>query len=126
MKSPLGKYLLLQLPGWGACALVLPWLWSRGMLSGPIALGIGIFWVVKDLVLYPLLRSAYEPPGPIGAEALVGETAVVQRRLEPAGMVRLRAEIWSAEALGDIPVEVGSEVRVERAEGLRLFVRPTL
>lgn len=121
--SPFVKYVLLQLPGWTAAVAVMAWLWSRGTVSGVVAvLAVGI-WVVKDFVLYPWLRIAYEPPRPSGVEALIGETAIVRRRLTPTGMVRIRGEIWRAEAVDSEPVEAGTEVRVERAEGLRLFVR---
>lgn len=56
-----------------------------------------------------------------GREGLVGERGVVWRRIDTEGHVRIHGEIWSARA--DEPVEVGQEVEVVDAEGLKLKVR---
>jgi membrane protein implicated in regulation of membrane protease activity len=58
-----------------------------------------------------------------GAEAMVGETAVVVERCDPEGTVRLRGEIWRARCgAGARP---GQRVRIGSVDGLTLEVSPT-
>lgn len=58
----------------------------------------------------------------VGAETLVGRTAVVVRPLAPRGQVRLDGELWEARSAED--VQPGSEVVVTGLEGLVLEVEP--
>ena len=58
----------------------------------------------------------------VGAETLVGRTAVVVRPLAPRGQVRLDGELWEARAAED--VQPGAEVVVKALEGLVLEVEP--
>ncbi|HEX6725482.1 MAG TPA: NfeD family protein [Gaiella sp.] len=58
----------------------------------------------------------------VGAETLVGRTAVVVRALSPRGQVRLDGEIWEARA--DAEVAPGGEVVVTAVDGLVLEVEP--
>ena len=58
----------------------------------------------------------------VGAETLVGRTAVVVRPLAPHGQVRLDGELWEARAVGDVPP--GAEVVVTGLDGLVLDVEP--
>jgi membrane protein implicated in regulation of membrane protease activity len=120
----LGKYLLFQLPGWavvsaGAFAAH-RWLGLDGWLGA----GAVAAWMLKDAVLYPFVREAYEvdPRGP-GAH-LEGRLAVAEDDLAPVGTVRLGAERWRARlAPGSPPVARGERVQVEALEGLTLRVR---
>lgn len=58
-------------------------------------------------------------------DALVGEQGVAREAIAAgaAGRVELRGVPWSARNVGDAPLEPGAPVRVERVEGLTLFVR---
>jgi membrane-bound serine protease (ClpP class) len=56
----------------------------------------------------------------VGAETLVGRTAVVVRALSPRGQVQLDGEIWEARADEDLPP--GAEVMIEAVDGLVLDV----
>ena len=58
----------------------------------------------------------------VGAETLVGRTAVVVRALSPRGQVRLDGEIWEARAGAD--VAPGADVVVTAVDGLVLCVEP--
>jgi membrane protein implicated in regulation of membrane protease activity len=123
--STLTKYLILQVPGWLLAVIVVTAL--RHWLELPLwaALGLIALWVVKDLVMYPLLRTAYESNVKTGVEQLVGTYGVAQDELAPRGYVRVRGELWQAEVRsGSQPVSAGSTVRVEGARGMTLFVRP--
>lgn len=123
--STLRRYILYQVPGWIAAAL----------LTGAVAVGLEIdpwiaaavvaIWIAKDFALYPLVRAAYERPGPDGAYRLVGRLGVVERTDGAEGMVRVRGELWRAETSpGGGPLTRGARVRVVGVDGLLLVVEP--
>lgn len=118
------RYVVLQVPGWvlllGLLLFLRSWIgqpawWvSAAILSG---------WVAKDLLLYPFLHRAYEvEPFLTGAERLVGAHGVVTAALAPQGYVRVRGELWRAEARTAEPVPEGSTVRISAARGFILAV----
>jgi membrane-bound serine protease (ClpP class) len=93
-----------------------------GLPTWVAALGFAVF-VVKDFMLWPLVRGGYESNVATGAERLVGAQGVTRGRVEPRGYVHVRGELWQAEILpGAAPLPAGTEVRIERAEGMTLFV----
>lgn len=55
-----------------------------------------------------------------GAEGLVGAMGVVETDLNPKGKIFIGGEIW--DAVSQLPIEAGKEVRVIRVEGLKLLV----
>jgi membrane-bound ClpP family serine protease len=122
--STLSKYILLQVPGWMLAVLVL-WFLRRGIgLPGWVAIGLFVLWLVKDIVMYPLLRTAYESGVKTGVDQLIGACGVAQDELSPRGYVRVRGELWQAEARpNDQPIPAGSTVKVLGAEGMTLIVR---
>lgn len=58
-----------------------------------------------------------------GVEGLIGEVAVAQTPLAPAGKVFVHGELWDAIASANVPA--GEKVVVERVDGLQLRVEPT-
>ena len=121
----IGKYLLLQIPGWilvgGLLVLGVRW-WG---LSVRLALALFAVWLLKDAVLFPFLRVAYEPGGGGGADALVGARGIASQSLEPRGYVRVGAELWRAEvADGARSIPRGGGIRVRHVRGLTLVVEP--
>jgi len=58
----------------------------------------------------------------VGAETLVGRTAVVVRALSPRGQVRLDGEIWEARC--EAGAGTGERVRVTGRKRLTLVVEP--
>ena len=82
-------------------------------------------WLAKDVVMFPVLRLAYEPDGQGGPETLVGGLGVAEDRLDPEGYVRVGPELWQAQlaAPGD-PVAPGAAVRICAVRGLTLQVEP--
>jgi membrane protein implicated in regulation of membrane protease activity len=121
----LAKYLLFQLPGWALAGIALGVLVRVWDLSPGTALLLFAFWVAKDFALYPLLRSAYAGGHRDGAEALVGALGTARERLDPAGYVRVGAELWRAEVSPDrAPLESGAAVRVCSVRNLTLHVEP--
>jgi membrane-bound serine protease (ClpP class) len=61
---------------------------------------------------------------PLAAGALAGSAGEVSVRLAPGGEVRVAGEAWQAELSGGGELAPGERVRVERVEGLKLFVTP--
>jgi len=117
------KYLAFELPGWLVAVLVLAALVHADQLSFAVASLLLGLWVLKDLVLFPLLRIAYEP-GPVDAtEALVGVLAVAQEEFSQSGYVRIGPELWRAELVGKVDtVPAGTTLRVRAVRGLTLLV----
>lgn len=118
------RYLVLQVPGWilaGVCAVVLiEYLSVPGWAAG----GLLALIILKDLVLYPFLRCAYENAKPSGARALIGAVGTARETLAPEGYVEVRGELWLARVRPeDAPIQEGSKVRVVAADGVELQVR---
>lgn len=116
------RYVALQSPGWLVAGGAGWALWSSEVVGGATAIGLVGAWVVKDAVLYPWLRAAYEPSRP-PADALVGREATVCEALAPKGWVWIGAELWRARAAGG-SARPGDTVVVEAVDGLTLVVRP--
>jgi len=57
-----------------------------------------------------------------GIEGLIGEVAVAQTPLAPAGKVFVHGELWDAVSSANVPA--GERVRVSKVDGLELTVEP--
>jgi membrane protein implicated in regulation of membrane protease activity len=120
------RYLFFQIPGWSITALGALALVHWEVIPRWLALlGFGGL-VLKDLLMFPFLRSAYEGKAKSGSEALVGKKGIAQGDLAPEGYIRIHLELWRAvtESANQI-IAAGTEVEVVRAEGMRVVVRPT-
>ena len=123
--TPLSKYVLLQIPGLVIVSVVLLALWEWLGLRIEIVVGLFSLWLAKDIVMYPLLRSAYEKGPATGAEGLIGENAVARGELAPRGFVLIRGELWKAEVRKQgVRIAPGSPVRIVAARRLTLIVEP--
>jgi len=81
-----------------------------------------VLWIVKDALLYPLLKNSYETNVPTGSERLIGSTGVVTQRLNPEGYIKVGAELWQARS--SAVIDTGESVTVERSEAMILIVEP--
>ncbi|MBI4524123.1 MAG: NfeD family protein [Deltaproteobacteria bacterium] len=121
--APWKKYALFQAPGCVAATLALVGIMKWVDLPLWAAVGLFFVWVIKDIALYSLVRTAYESDVKTGVEQLVGEKGVAQEWLDPRGMVRVRGELWQAEAEPrDQRIEPNSEIRITGAHGMTLIV----
>jgi membrane protein implicated in regulation of membrane protease activity len=117
------RYLLFQVPGWVIAAIILLGLIYWIGLPLWIAVGAFLLWVIKDFVLYPFLKVAYETGGKNGVDHLVGLLGLARERIDPRGYVHVRGELWRAETEpGDGPILAGSRVRVRARDGMTLIV----
>lgn len=99
------------------------------LVQGPIpqmrvhlgtALALGGSFGLITLFLVRLALRARSNKLKLGAEALVGQIAVVTQPLAPEGQVMLNGEIWQAES--QTPAERGERVRVLALRDLTLMV----
>ena len=120
------RYWLFQIPGQVAVAAVLLLLVGWGRIGEALAWAVFGVWVLKDLVMFPWLRIAYESGGrPHGADALVGSEGRAQEALTEGetGWVRVGPELWRARlAPGAVPIAAGAPVRVVSVRDLTLRV----
>jgi len=117
------RYVLFQVPGWLLGAIVLLAIQHWLNLSQWATCTLLILWVVKDFVIYPFVRTAYESTVSTGAEQLVGATGTVEVELKPQGYVRVGGELWRAHGeRGAQPIPKGQQIRVLAAQGLTLTV----
>ena len=122
-RSTLYRYLLYQIPGWllAIIAAVLLHRFANLPMWAGIALVAG--WAVKDALLYPFLRSAYETDPSTAIERLIGLDGVAVEPLRPNGYVRVRGELWLAEASPTTAIiRNGHTVRVDAVRGTTLVV----
>ncbi len=88
-----------------------PLSWALVGLAAAIELGEVFFWMWWG----GKRRRAH-----VGAEALIGQEAVVVEPCRPAGQVRIAGELWRARC--DEGAAAGELVRVRGIEGLTLVV----
>ena len=115
-------YLLLQVPDTLLAGLILVALYRWAGLSLAWAVGAFAVWIVKDIALYPLVRSAFAPSR-TGPEAFIGARGVVADAVAPLGYVSLNGELWRAESLRpQQAIPVGATVVVRAVQGLTFLV----
>jgi membrane protein implicated in regulation of membrane protease activity len=113
---------MFQVPGWVVAAAVGVWLNRSMEVPAAVIVGLPAFWILKDMALYPFLRSAYETSDTSPIERLVGAQGKTVETLAPLGYVRIAGELWRAET-DTGPVAAGTPVEVIGANGLVLQVR---
>jgi membrane protein implicated in regulation of membrane protease activity len=119
------RYTLFQIPDLILLSLGLAaavrW-WNLPVLAAYALVGL---WIAKDIVMFPIVRIAYESHSSSGVEGIRGALGVVTQALGPVGYVRLGSERWRAELLDrDGSASEGSAVRVVEVRGLTLVVEP--
>ena len=123
MVTPGGLFALF----FGVAALVVGALEALGV-AGPAWLQWLLFAalsVVLVTVVRRRMRGALAPKGgPV--DTMVGETATLLDDLSPQGVgrVELRGSSWQARATAGTLLARGARCRVERVEGLTLWIRP--
>ena len=84
----------------------------------------GVALVSGGLMLWTLTRFATlrKRPAHTGMEQLIGASAIALEDFDTRGHVRLHGERWNA--VSNVPIKQGDEVKVERLEGLTVYVSP--
>lgn len=99
------------------------------MLGGQIWLQAVLFFVVSAVLLFSLrpLTKKYFTPKLVktNVDAVVGKVGVVTARIDniaACGTVKLGAMEWSARSTDGSCIEAGTQIRVDRIEGVKVFV----
>jgi len=117
------RYLLIQIPGWILVAILLGGLYGWNVISLRVALILYAVYFLKDFVLYPFLRRAYETEEPSVMDRLIGARGVATENLGPAGYVRVGGELWQSRiSEGCALIGEGSRIRVQSVDGMTLIV----
>jgi membrane protein implicated in regulation of membrane protease activity len=122
--TPGGFYFIF----FGAGAVVVGVLAGLGA-GGPVWFQILLFSILSLLSLWlfreKLLKLTEQGPD-LKVDSLIGETAVANDEIPVNGIgkVELRGTAWSARNTGGRPLRNGERAKVERVEGLMLFVQP--
>ena len=97
-------------------------------LSGPLWMQWLVFTILSVIFLMvfrrPILRMLNVETAPV--DSLVGQIAVAEEAIAPGGIGRaeLRGSTWSARNLHSAGLARGQRCRVERVDGLMLFLLP--
>jgi membrane protein implicated in regulation of membrane protease activity len=96
--------------------------------AGPPWFQYVLFSVVSVVALWLFrekLLQLTRPASSEGVDNLVGETAVSLEDIPVNGIgkAEMRGTSWSARNIGDKPLARGQRSRVERVEGLTIFIR---
>ena len=111
-----------------ALTVGLTFIWfAVGALGGLIA--AVLFLVLSGLSLALIrpfaARLLKTSRTPTNADRVIGKTAVVTEAIdnvEGKGQVNVSGQVWSARSEHDVVIPTGTEVRVLRIEGVKLFV----
>src|SRR4030042_1407715 len=91
-------------------------------LPGAALIGIMIGWAVFSIWLFVFTSRTLKRQVPVGLPSMVGATGKAAGKLAPAGMVKIRGELWGASSTeGDI--DNGESIMVIGEDGLKLLVR---
>lgn len=118
------RYLLFQLPALGLILFAINVAESHIAVPGPLKWGTIIIWILKDILILPVVWRSYDTHSESAMEKMVGRKAVVQQCLDPHGLVKIGQELWRGEVRGSPAgsVEAGETVTVIKSEGLKLIV----
>lgn len=101
------------------------------LFGAPVWLQVILFVAASAALLAslrPLVRRYVKPRiTATNADALVGQTAVVTEtiaNLDARGAVKINGVVWSARSSSGDGIPAGVHVRVDRIEGVKLFVTP--
>ena len=101
------------------------------MLHGPVWLQISVFIVVSAallIALWPLTRKFITPKlTPTNIDSVIGSTGLVTAPIdntEAHGQVKLGPMEWTARSTSGVPIPAGTMIRVDRIEGVKVFVSP--
>ena len=101
------------------------------LLGGPVWLQTLLFLVVSAVLLAllrPLVRKYVTPKvTATNVDSVVGSTGLVTASIDnvtAAGQVKLGGMEWTARSTSGAPIPAGTLVRVDRIEGVKVFVTP--
>lgn len=101
------------------------------LLGGPVWLQVALFLVVSCLLLvllWPLIKKFINPKlTKTNVDAIVDSQGIVTAAIDnvlAAGRVKLGGMEWTARSTTGDPIPEGTLVRVDKVEGVKVFVTP--
>jgi membrane protein implicated in regulation of membrane protease activity len=97
-------------------------------VAGPVWFQIVLFPILSVITLWLFrerLLQATQKESSYNIDSMVGETAVMMEAIPGNGIgkAELRGTSWNVRNIGEKPLARGERCRVERIEGLTIFVR---
>lgn len=133
-------FLLTFLVVEAVCAIHLVCLWFAvgalcamlvAILGGAMWLQVSVFLVVSGVLLallWPLTRKYLNPAHTAtNVDSVIGSIGLVTApidNLTAQGQVKLGAMYWTARSTDGNPIAEGTTIRVDRIEGVKVFVTP--
>ena len=116
------RYLAAQVPGAVLVGIGLWLFWGETGQPGWMGVLFFAFWIGKDVLLYPLMRRAYES-SETRAQRLLGAPGIARTVLAPDGQVDVQGEAWRARAVeGEERIDAGEAVVVRGVDRYTLLV----
>ena len=85
-----------------------------------MAVGVSVFFIILSRLSLKTLRMKAKA----GPEALIGETAVVTKTLNPYGKVKINHEDWAAKNISNKEtIEAGEKVKIVKIQGNTIIVK---
>ena len=104
---------------------------AAALLGGKIWLQVGVFLAVSAIALTalrPLVRKYLTPKlTATNVDSVVGSVGIVTIPIDniaAAGQVKLNGMEWTARSTSGAPIPAGIRIRVDRIEGVKVFVSP--
>lgn len=100
------------------------------LLNAPVWLQIALFCVVSGLLLLalrPLSKKWLKPKVSTNVDAVIGTTGKVTVAIDndsAVGQVKLDGMEWTARSTDGTLIEAGTLVRVDRVQGVKVYVTP--
>lgn len=101
------------------------------ILGGQLWLQVVLFFAVSAVLLLslrPMVRKYFTPKlVKTNVDSVIGVRGPVTERIDnlaSCGQVKLGAMVWTARSTSGQPIEVGTVIRVDRVEGVKVFVSP--
>lgn len=101
------------------------------ILGGQLWLQVVLFFTVSAVLLLslrPMVRRYFTPKlVKTNVDSVIGVRGPVTERIDnlaSCGQVKLGAMVWTARSTSGQPIEVGTVIRVDRIEGVKVFVSP--
>lgn len=101
------------------------------LLQGPVWLQVAVFLAVSTALLvclWPLTKKFLNPKTEkTNLDAIIHTTGLVTADIDNVkaqGQVKLGAMEWTARSTDGTPIPEGTRIRVDRIEGVKVFVTP--
>lgn len=104
---------------------------AAALLHGPVWLQVLLFLVVSSVLLaalWPLTKKFLKPKlTATNVDSVIGSTGTVTATIDnlaASGQVKLGAMYWTARSTSGETIAEGTVIRVDRIEGVKVYVSP--